>query len=39
LYAGILDRIERAQYDVFSTRARVPAPRKALVAARAAFGW
>jgi phytoene synthase len=38
LYSGILERIERAGYDVFSSRARVPAPRKALVAARAALG-
>jgi phytoene synthase len=36
LYAGILDRIERAEYDVFSSRARVPAWRKAAVVARAA---
>ncbi|HEX6567977.1 MAG TPA: phytoene/squalene synthase family protein [Acidimicrobiales bacterium] len=28
LYAGILDRIERAGYDVFSRRARVPTWRK-----------
>jgi phytoene synthase len=37
LYSGILERIERAGYDVFSTRARVPAPRKVLIAARAAL--
>lgn len=29
LYAGILDEIERNDYDVFSGRARVPAARKA----------
>ena len=29
LYAGILDRIEAADYDVFSARARVPTWRKA----------
>ena len=34
LYAKILDRIEAANYDVFSTRARVPTWRKALTAAR-----
>jgi 15-cis-phytoene synthase len=28
LYAGILDRIEAAGYDVFTRRARVPAWRK-----------
>jgi phytoene synthase len=32
LYAGILDRIERAGYDVFSSRVRVPTARKALTA-------
>ena len=36
LYAQILDRIEAAQYDVFSRRARVPTWRKALLAARMA---
>ena len=36
LYAGILDRIEAAGYDVFSRRARVPTRTKALLAARAA---
>jgi len=35
LYAGILDEIERADYDVFTRRARVPRRRKAWVAARA----
>lgn len=34
LYAGILDRIEAAGYDVFSGRLRVPAAVKALTAAR-----
>jgi phytoene synthase len=34
LYSGILDRIEAAGYDVFRTRVRVPAWRKAAVAAR-----
>ncbi|GAB2590341.1 phytoene/squalene synthase family protein [Microlunatus antarcticus] len=34
LYARILDRIERAGYDVFSDRVRVPTWRKALTTAR-----
>ena len=34
LYAQILDRIEAADYDVFSRRVRVPTWRKALTAAR-----
>jgi phytoene synthase len=34
LYSEILVRIETAGYDVFTQRARVPAWRKALVAAR-----
>jgi phytoene synthase len=34
LYSEILDRIERADYDVFTTRATVPTWRKAGVAAR-----
>ena len=34
LYAGILDRIEAAGYDVFSSRVSVPAWRKLSVAAR-----
>lgn len=38
LYAGILDRIEAADYDVFSQRARVPTWRKAAVAATALTG-
>jgi len=33
LYSGILDRIEAADYDVFSARARVPTWRKAATAA------
>jgi 15-cis-phytoene synthase len=35
LYARILDRIEAADYDVFTRRAAVPTARKATVAARA----
>jgi phytoene synthase len=35
LYAGILDRIERAGYDVFGRRARVPTWRKLATAGRA----
>jgi len=38
LYSGILDRIEAADYDVFSTRARVPTTAKVRVAARALAG-
>ena len=34
LYSEILDRIERADADVFSKRARVPSARKALVVGR-----
>ncbi len=34
LYARILDRIEAADYDIFSARARVPTWRKAITAAR-----
>ena len=34
LYARILERIEAADYDVFSSRARVPTPAKAALAAR-----
>jgi 15-cis-phytoene synthase len=34
LYSEILERIEAADYDVFTRRARVPAWRKALVVAR-----
>jgi phytoene synthase len=28
IYHGLLKRIERADYDVFSTRASVPTPQK-----------
>ena len=34
LYARILERIEAADYDVFTSRARVPTPAKAALAAR-----
>ncbi|MDN5803477.1 MAG: phytoene/squalene synthase family protein [Microlunatus sp.] len=34
LYAQILDRIEKVNYNVFNGRARVPTARKALTAAR-----
>jgi 15-cis-phytoene synthase len=33
IYSGILDRIEAADYDVFSAVIRVPRPRRALIAA------
>ena len=33
IYRAILDRIERADYDVFTSRIRVPRPRRALIAA------
>jgi phytoene synthase len=33
IYRGILDRIERRDYDVFSTVVRIPRPRRALIAA------
>ncbi len=36
LYSGILDQIETAGYDVFTTRARVPTWRKVAVAGRLA---
>jgi len=36
LYAGILDRIEAAEYDVFTSRARVPTWRKLATVARVA---
>jgi 15-cis-phytoene synthase len=36
LYAGILDRIEERDYDVYSGRAETSRPRKLLVAARVA---
>jgi phytoene synthase len=34
IYFEILQRIERAGYDVFSRRIRVPRPRRALIALR-----
>lgn len=34
IYFGILQRIERAGYDVFSGRIRVPRPARAVIAAR-----
>jgi phytoene/squalene synthetase len=37
LYSGILDRIEAADYDVFSERARVPTWRKVATVARASL--
>jgi 15-cis-phytoene synthase len=37
LYARILERIERADYDVFSARARVPTFEKSTVVARVAL--
>jgi phytoene synthase len=37
LYSRILDRIEAANYDVFSSRARVPTLQKAATAARVAL--
>ncbi len=37
LYARILQRIEAADYDVFTSRARVPTPAKAGLAARMVF--
>jgi phytoene synthase len=33
IYQGILDRIERREYDVFSSVVRIPRPRRALIAA------
>ena len=33
IYRGILDRIERADYDVFTRVVRIPRPRRALIAA------
>jgi 15-cis-phytoene synthase len=38
LYGGILDEIERADYNVFRTRATVPVSRRAGVAARGFIG-
>ena len=37
LYGAILDRIEAADYDVFTTRATVPVARKAVVGLRESF--
>jgi len=37
IYAGILDAIERADYDVFSARRHVPLARKFLLAAKVWF--
>jgi phytoene synthase len=37
LYGGILDRIEAQQYDVFSTRARVPRIQKVALVAKLAL--
>ncbi len=34
IYHAILRRIERADYDVFTTRIRIPRPERALIAAR-----
>ena len=34
IYFEILQRIERAGYDVFSSRIRVPRPHRALIALR-----
>ncbi len=34
IYRRLLDRIERADYDVFSEVIRIPRPRRALIAAR-----
>lgn len=38
IYGGILDEIERADYDVFSTRRYVPTRRKATIALKA-WAW
>lgn len=38
LYSRILDRIELADYDVVSVRARVPTPEKVWMAARGLAG-
>lgn len=37
IYADLLERIERAGYDVFSRRIRVPRPARAWIAARTAL--
>jgi phytoene/squalene synthetase len=33
IYRSVLDRIERADYDVFGETIRVPRPRRAAIAA------
>jgi phytoene synthase len=33
IYRGLLDRIERRDYDVFSEVVRIPRPRRAVIAA------
>ena len=38
IYYGILTRIEAANYDVFSTRIRVPRPQRAVIALRIWLG-
>jgi phytoene/squalene synthetase len=38
IYFAILQRIERADYDVFSRRIRVPRPARALLALRLWLG-
>jgi phytoene/squalene synthetase len=38
IYYGILKRVERAGYDVFSRRIRVPRPHRALIALRIWLG-
>jgi phytoene synthase len=38
VYGGLLGRIERADYDVFTRRVRLPAWRKALIGVAAVFG-
>ncbi len=38
IYRAILGRIERADYDVFTRRIRVPRPERALIAARTWLG-
>ena len=38
VYGGLLGRIERVDYDVFTRRIRLPAWRKALIGVAAVFG-
>ena len=38
VYGGLLGRIERVDYDVFTRRVRLPAWRKALIGTAAIFG-